>query len=285
MENSQSFNVKIGMVSYLNTAPIHEKWKASVTCDNWQLVEACPADLNRKLAAGEVDMGFVSSFEYGKHPDDYKILADLSISANGPVGSIFLFSHVPIEQLDKAPVLLTEKSETSVHLVKIILEEFSKVKPVYSSGDVMAADKNEYRAVLAIGDEALKMAESSSYLYEFDLGDIWKKETGLPFVFAVCAVREGFCKEHPEALAKIHKELLRCRDEGKADLDTICTLCASRIPMAKKKCHQYLEGIEYDLSGPKRRALETFFKILIKRGDISPNSLPLKIYVDLNDCD
>jgi len=278
MKESEKILARIGMVNYLNTAPIHEKWKSTVHSENWTIVEDPPACLNKKLADGDIDMGFVSSYEYGRNPEKYKILSGLSISANGPVGSVFLFSHVPMEQLEQAPVLFTSQSETSVSLVKIILEEFHDVQPIYSTGDLERVNLDDYKAVLAIGDDALRFAEKSTYLYEYDLADIWKHQTGLPFVFALCAVREEFCTHYPEMLTEIHKELLRCRDEGKRDLEEICEISAVRIPMSKKKCHQYLAAIEYDLGGQKRKALETFFDFLIKRGDINNSALPLKFY-------
>jgi chorismate dehydratase len=282
MKDSGKIMARIGIVNYLNMAPIHEKWKSTVQSENWKLVEDPPSSLNKKLADGEIDMGFVSSYEYGRHPEKYKILSGLSISANGPVGSVFLFSHVPMEQLDQAPVLFTAQSETSVSLVKIILEEFHDVLPLYSTGDLQTTNNENFKAVLAIGDDALRLAEKSTYLYEYDLADIWKHQTGLPFVFALCAVREEFCVEYPEMMTEIHRELLRCRDEGKRDLEAICEMSAPRIPMSKKKCHQYLSAIEYDLGGQKRKALETFFDFLIKRGDIDKSALPLKIFANLH---
>lgn len=283
MEQSKYDSARIGMVNYLNTAPILEKWKQSVHCDTWKLVEATPAELNKMLLEGKIDLGFVSSFECGVHPEEYKILSGLSISANGPVGSVFLFSHVPLDQLNEAPVLLTSQSETSVQLVKIILEEFNNVVPLYSSGDILDMDATQFKAVLAIGDDALRLVEESTYLYQFDLGDIWKRETGLPFVFAVCAVRDEFFQSHHETLRTIHNELLRCRDEGLADLEAVCEISAPRIPISKRKCQEYLKAIEYDLAGPKRKALEKFFALLIKRGDLQESAIPLKIAAQFND--
>lgn len=281
MQKSDETLARIGMVKYLNTAPIHEKWKSTVQNEHWQMIEAAPAVLNRQLAEGKIDLGFVSSYEYAVHPERYKILSGLSISANGPVGSVFLFSHVPMEHLDGVPVLLSSQSETSVSLVKIILEDFYHVRPAYVTGDVLAVEGREYQALLAIGDDALRLVDKATYLYQFDLGDIWKRETGLPFVFAVCAVREEFCESHPEMLIQIHRELLRCRDEGKDDLKAICQLSAPRIPMSEKRCYEYLAAIEHDLNGQKRKALETFFGFLIKRGDVAQEALPLKIFSNL----
>jgi chorismate dehydratase len=273
---------KIGMVKYLNTAPIHERWISTVHNADWQLLEAAPAVLNRLLAEGQIDLGFVSSYEYAVHPESYKILSGLSISANGPVGSVFLFSHVPIEHLDDVPILLSSQSETSVSLVKIILEDFHHVQPRYITGDILDVKDNEYKALLAIGDDALRLVDKATYLYQFDLGDIWKRETGLPFVFSVCAVREEFCRSHPETLDEIHRELLRCRDEGKNDLKAICQLSAPRIPMSEKRCYEYLIAIEHDLNAQKRKALETFFSFLIRRGEAPQDALPLKIFSNLH---
>ena len=282
MEQSSASIARIGMVNYLNTAPIHEKWNSSVTREDWVLVEDNPAALNQKLEEGSIDLGFVSCFEYAKHPEMYKILPGLSISANGPVASVVLLSHVPIEQLEGADVLLTSQSETSVQLVKVILEEFHKVKPVYHSGNILLADQKEFKAVLAIGDDALRLVESATYLYQFDLGDIWKRKTGLPFVYAVCAVRLEFCEQHPEMLVEIHQELLRCRDEGTEELEEICEIAAARIPLSKHKCRDYLTAIQYDLSPQKCKALEAFFGFLIARGTINENALPLKMFVNMS---
>ncbi len=282
MKESGKTIVRIGMVNYLNTAPIHEKWKSSVRSKNWILVEDHLAALNQKLAEGQIDLGFISSYEYGLHPERYRILSGISISANRPVGSVILFSHVPMNQLDKAPVLFNAESETSIGLMKILLEKFQNVRPCYSTGNVQMVSDENFKAVLAIGDDALRLAEKSTYLYEYDLADIWKHQTGLPFVFAVCVVREEFCAEHPEMLAEIHRELIRCRDEGKVDLEAICEISASRIPMSKKKCLQYLTAIEYDLGAQKRKALETFFEFLVDREDLDRSALPLKIFANLN---
>ncbi|MBW2329001.1 MAG: ABC transporter substrate-binding protein, partial [Deltaproteobacteria bacterium] len=102
---------RIGMVNYINTAPIYEVWKEQVDRPDWQVIEAPPSNLNRMLAADELDLGFVSSYEYAVRPEKYRILSDLSISATGPVGSVFLFSTTRPEQLDDKLVFMTGQSD------------------------------------------------------------------------------------------------------------------------------------------------------------------------------
>lgn len=277
--SQEEVRARIGMVNYINTAPLYEPWKRRGIDKSWRVEEAPPAKLNKMLAAGELDLGFVSCIEYGMHPCLYRILPDLSISANGPVGSVFLFSKVPVKDLDGQMVLLSSQSDTSVMLTKVVLEEFFGVHPKYVRGEVHGEYREACSALLAIGDDALRLVEEGSFACQLDLGEIWKEHTGLPFVFAVCAVREEFCANHAEVLGDIYSCFLECREEGRSRLKDICMIAAPRIPMEVADCYAYLRGIEYDLAAEKRAALEQFFSYLIKRGELDPAVLPLKIHV------
>lgn len=272
--------VRIGMVNFINTAPIYEEWKARAIPADWLVTEAPPSTLNLLLAENRIDLGYVSSHEYAIRPEKYRILADLSISATGPVGSVFLFSSLPPEDLDGRPVLLTGQSQTSVALVKIVLEEFSKVRPRYRVGDVFAGMQraSEISAVLAIGDEALRLHAEGMYPYQLDLADIWYRATGLPFVFAVFAVREEFVRNHPATLRQVWQTLIDCRDRGRERLPEISRAVAPRIPMDETACHDYLQRIEHQLSPAHQKGLELFFTYLVRRGEAPDNALPLKIF-------
>jgi len=277
MSKKSLVTARVGMVHYINTAPIHETWKELVDNDSWQLIEEHPAALNRMLAEGRIDLGFVSSHEYGIRPEKYRILSDLSISANGPVGSVFLFSRIKPEMLSGFPVLLSSQSKTSVCLVKIILEQFFGVKPIYLEGEVREARRKNIEAVLAIGDDALRLKMEGTYQYYLDLGDAWLKHTGLPFVFAVCAAREDFCQADEEQMSEIHRTLIACRDRGVSELSRICSIAAPRIPMEIASCYSYLQGIEYNLDDEKIKALTTFFLYAEQINESSKDALPLKI--------
>ena len=281
--DSMQPTARIGMVNYINVAPIYEIWQEQVCRPEWTVREAPPAELNRLLAAGAIDLGFVSAYEYAARPHLYRIMADLSISATGPVGSVFLFSALPPEQLDRQLVLLTGQSDTSAALLRLILEEFIKVRPRYLRGEIFARRGPDCApaAVLAIGDEALRLHADPQrpYPIQIDLGEFWHQQTGMPFVFAVCAVREDFLQTASAAARAIHKKLLSCRAQGLARLSEICAKTAPRISgMTAAACRRYLQSIEYDLSPAKQQALTQFFTLLIQRGEADPASLPLKFF-------
>jgi chorismate dehydratase len=231
------------------------------------------------LYENKLDIGLVSSQEYAAHPRDYLILDDISISASGPVGSVFLFSRCDPKQLADRTVLLSGQSQTSVSLVKIILENFYNVFPSYDVGDALEAHKNEdIWAVLAIGDEALFLAQSKTYPYKIDLSKIWHEETSLPFVFAIWAMREDFCRKNPEVVKEIQRELLRCRNEGRQNLKNISKRLAPRVSMDTEACYEYLRGIEHDLNPEKEKGLIRFIEYLIERGEGTAEALPLKFF-------
>ena len=276
--------VRIGMVNFINTAPLYDVWQRTVHRPEWNVVEATPSVLNRMLYANQLDMGLVSSQEYAAHPQDYLILDDISISASGPVGSVFLFSRCDPNLLTDRTVLLSGQSQTSVSLVKIILEKFYNVFPVYEVGSVLEAQKNEdILAVLAIGDEALFLAQGKTYPYMIDLSKIWHEKTSLPFVFAIWAMRKEFCRKNPEVVREIQRELLRCRNAGKENLKKISQRVAPRVSMDTESCYEYLRGIEHELGPDKKKGLIRFIEYLIERGEGAAEALPLKFFNSLKD--
>jgi chorismate dehydratase len=267
---------RIGMVNFINTAPLYVIWKRRVKRDDWLVTEAPPTTLNRMLCQNELDLGFVSSHEYAVHPHLYRILP-VTISASGTVGSVFLFSKLDPHALSGKLVKLSGQSQTSVALIKIILEEFYKVTPSYRGDDEGELEGVDVCAVLAIGDEALRLKQQGHYPFCLDLGQVWQQHTGLPFVFALWTVRTDFCEKNSPMVREIYRELLACIEEGKEDLRSICSLVAPRIPMEVDSCYQYLHGIEYDFGPEKKKGLELFFDFLIKRGEAPPEALPVEM--------
>jgi len=203
----------------------------------------------------------------------YKILANLSISATGPVGSVFLFSKVAPGELAGKSVHLSSQSQTSNSLVKIILEKFLGVQTRYVK-EPLSTIEAEAPAVIAIGDQALRLQQKGKYPFILDLSEEWHKYTGLPFVFAVWAVREDFCKANMDEVMKVHQELIRCVADGQRRLMNICERVAPRIPMETEQCYAYLNCIEYDLSAKKLEALQLFYKYLIEIGEGHVDCLP-----------
>ena len=265
--------LRIGMVNFINTAPMYFTWQERGNNSRWRVVEAVPSKLNRLLDDGELDLGIVSSHEYALHPDQYYVLDNLSISSSGAVGSVYLFADCPLSELDGQAVLLSPQSQTSNSLVRVILENFFEICPEY----LFTPEKGKKpQAKVAIGDEALRLYGAQSFPTVLDLGQAWLDLTGMPFVFAVWAVRRETWEQRKEDILVVQQELFSCVEEGHRNLAAIAARAAVRIPMAPASCERYLTGIEYDLTAAKKEGLHHFYKLLIERREVPPGALPVR---------
>src|SRR5579862_4683940 len=112
--------LRIGCVPYLNAKPLID-WFHSDECDaDAEVVYAVPSELAIQLESGLLDVALVSTFEMFRSPD-LVLLPGISISADGPVRSVRLFSTRPISIIRS--VALDTSSLTSTALTRIILSE------------------------------------------------------------------------------------------------------------------------------------------------------------------
>jgi len=183
--------LRIGLIEYANCTPIYHVIRQKFSCSGYEFVRGVPTELNSFLELGKIDVCPSSSIEYALHHDRYRILPDLSISSDGAVASVLLFSRVPIEELDDKEILLSSESATSVNLLKILMARRYKCNCRYVTTSLPLSDALlESPALLLIGDSALRaslLAVPTPYVY--DLGAIWHDWTGLPFVFALWLCR------------------------------------------------------------------------------------------------
>src|SRR5947208_800834 len=188
--------MKIGRIGYINCAPVYAAIDRGVVALLYggELVTGTPAELNDLLVAGELDVSVISAIEYARHAKDLVLLPDLAISCDGPVRSVALFSRRTVGQLDGRTVLLSASSRTSVALLELLCRDVWKVRPHFAEARAEAGDLESlaglpHDAVLVIGDAALLLAARHAYPHRYDLGEEWKRWTGMPFVFAVWARR------------------------------------------------------------------------------------------------
>src|SRR5690606_8234304 len=78
-----SEKIRIGKINFTNVWPIYHHFPKEAFADDIEWIEQVPAELNRAMRRGEVDMGAISSFAYGQAENRYMLLPDLSVSAYG----------------------------------------------------------------------------------------------------------------------------------------------------------------------------------------------------------
>jgi chorismate dehydratase len=278
-------SLRIGSVKYLNARPLIRGWSGSIEFDH-------PSALCKRLANGELDVALVSSFEFLRNPI-YRIVNDVSISSDGPVYSVVVAHCCDISEIQE--IELDPASETAVNLLRCLLAELrlnpklirnidlQSVRPVdlQSAGPDAAEKISAARtgnmpmlrglrfARLLIGDQAIHFRESHADEFQFwDLGEQWKKLTGLPFVYALWLIR-------PEVVApkQIADRMRGLRDENLGHLNAlIADAVAAGVDPGHPEIPReflsryYREHVRFSFGEKEKEGLRTFAGLCTKRG-------------------
>ncbi len=253
--------LKIGKIGFANLFPIFYGLEKFADCSAYEFVEGVPSAVNRLLREGKIDISPSSSIEYLRNEDDYVLLDNHSITSAGPVGSILLFGRRPIEALDGLTLLASSQSETSVALLEIVLKKFYGMDcPLKPSDAPLSQGIESYPGYLLIGDNALREALRWPELHIYDLGDIWYRNTGLPFVFALWIARRDSSLREPGLFARFKGDLDIAKAKALNDLRTIARESSLLNVLSENEIVSYWQGISYDLSDEHKRGLELFRK-------------------------
>lgn len=259
--------VRVGAVNYLNTKPL--------ICDleriapEAELLLDVPSRLADQLAAGELDVALIPVIEYFR-AGTYSIVPNVSIATRGPVLSVTLFSRQPWEKIRR--IALDAGSRTSAALTQILLRTRHHVAPevVALPLDSQAEDADA-DAVLLIGDRAMR-ACLPGFAHAYDLGQEWDDWTGLPFVYAVWAVRPGV------DLGRVAEALLESKRRGLARAGQIAHQEAPRLNLDAGFCRRYLSTILHFDLGPRELAgLERYYSLACDLG-LAPRGVEVRLY-------
>ena len=269
--------MKIGRIPYVNCYPVYGAIDRGVVPLDADLIDGVPTDLNRRMAAAELDISVVSAVEYARDADRYLLLPDLAISCDGPVRSVMLFSRYPASELTARKVVVSRSSMTSVALLELLFENVWRAKPRYVAGDaevsdVIEASDNSADARLVIGDAALVLGTNrrDRYPYVYDLGAMWKEWTAQPFVFAVWVAQRS---TDVKAALVAHAGLIASRNWGLAHLPELAQQAHEATGVKREICAEYLSGLDYGLSYPHLAGLTEFYRRLVQRGRIPNGTL------------
>jgi chorismate dehydratase len=207
---------RVGHIQFLNCLPLYWGLVNTGTLLDLDLTRDTPEKLSEQLVNGDLDIGPITLVEFLKNADELVALPDIAVGCDGSVMSCEIVSRVPLEELDGAKVALGSTSRTSVRLARLLLAERFGVTPEYfTAAPDLKQMLQDADAAVVIGDLGLRaylrdVPEAGLYVY--DLGELWKEWTGLPFVFAVWAVRKNYLAREPDMVHGVHRAFLESRD-------------------------------------------------------------------------
>jgi len=262
MERNWSDMIRVGVVDVLNVLPVYYNVLKRHAPSQFEIVRGKITDLNRGMNQGRIDVSVISSFEYAKNYELYYILPNLSVSADGPVRSIYLFLNKPIEALrcgDK--IKLTAYSFTSVHLIRYILKDrditFTQCDEPDSAGELL------------IADEAIRRFYQKRDPHVYDLAQLWKEKTGLPFVFALWCARKDSFERHADDIRRIHKALVLSKEDSLKQLTEMACEHYEGVFLDQQSCENYLANLKYDFSEAFQKGFVLFQQEMVRLKQLS----------------
>lgn len=241
----------LSIVNYYNTTPFLFGINRSALKQQLDIQLDIPSVCAKKLKAKQVDIGLVP-VALLPELNNYHIISDYCIGANGIVDSVKLFSHQPLHEIKQ--VLLDYQSKTSVTLVQILNTHFWKLPiefvPATEGFEQLITGST---AAVIIGDRTFGLS-ANNYPYQYDLSEEWKKYTNLPFVFA-CWV------SHRELPSDFITEFNAVLKDGVTHIDE----AISQHPLIIKgfDAEDYLKHkISYPLDDEKKKGLKLFLELM-----------------------
>jgi chorismate dehydratase len=258
--------VRVSAVSYLNTRPLVYGIER---LPRFRVRYDIPADCARLLHEHAVDIGLIPSIEYLRG-GPYRIVPDVAIASRGPVASVAIFTTKPMR--DVTSIAMDTSSRTSVALTRVLCARHFNIEPTFEPHSPDLADMlSRCDAALIIGDHALfQDVRLQPDIEKVDLGEVWTRMTGLPFVYAFWAGR-------PDALtAGDVAALQRARDEGVQIPERLAREFLENQPAERQEIGgRYLRhNIKYHLGEDERAALEVFYRYAAEAGVVPEATAP-----------
>lgn len=254
-------------ISFLNTAPL--MWGLDAE-PRLEIAYTVPSQCAEALRRGGADIGIIPVIEMARIAD-LAALPGIAIAARAEVRSILLISRRPAAQV--RTLCLDRSSRTSSALAQILLaQRYGARFEVTEQAPDWRAMLDQSDAGLLIGDPALRISISgeaaAAGMLVYDLAAEWHQWTGLPFVFALWAVRRQRLAAEPAAgAAWLIERFQRAKREGLARVEELAALWAPRMGISPGEVRRYLQtDVEYDFTPEHRQGLERFFQLAAAQG-------------------
>jgi chorismate dehydratase len=264
--------VRLGAVQYLNARPHVYGLERS---PRFEIRFDLPSRCAELLHAGDIDVGLIPSIEYLRGHEHYRAVPGVAIASRGPVESVALYTSTDPHAIRS--IALDTSSRASVALVQVLCAREFRIRPrLEPSGPDLASMLARCDAALIIGDNALFLDPQGAVpggrgVQKIDLGDVWTRMTGLPFVYAFWAGRD-------DALGADDVVMLqRARDEGARHVDAIARAYFDDPERQAVGARYLRDNIKYGFGPDEQAGLELFYRYAVEEG-IVPASRPLRYY-------
>lgn len=261
--------MRIAASTYLNSAPLVYSFSQGSLRHAYEFLgDAAPSRCAALLAAEQCEIALIPVIEYQRIPG-LRVIPNVAVASKERVRSVLLAARCPLSEVRS--VTLDASSRTSQTLVKILFNRYYNLHPIFtertpdfaSDCGNMLADSD---AALVIGDPAMRLAASAEGVRIYDLAEEWRLMTGLPFVFAVWAIRADVV----DGQETIARDFLNAKLDGLARLDKIAADYSAQLKLPQQDLLSYLQdNVNYDLDTENIAGMLRYFDLAAECGLIA----------------
>ncbi|MCB4757691.1 MAG: menaquinone biosynthesis protein [Elusimicrobia bacterium] len=247
--------MKVGKISYLNTAPFFYRWENR----DIPFEEGVPRELAGRARAGSIVAAALPVVECWALEDKFVPLGNWGIAVRKECKSVLVLSKRPFPELDGMELAVTEDSSTSVRLCEVLIR--TKYR---HSVHLRRGFRDEDEARLVIGDEALQLGykrDLKMWPFLTDLAQEWWEWKGLPFVFARWVVQKDLSVL---SIAKIFSQIKRSLRLGMRSYPEIAEKNATLLGVPDVYLIEYLKSFTYELGAEEMESIDLFKNLVAK---------------------
>lgn len=249
----------LACVSFLNSKPLIDPVLSN---PGVRVHFAVPADLLAFFDAGTVSAALMSVVDFQTAAAEPLLLPAGMIGCDGPTLTVRIYSRVPPSQIKTLHGDMD--SHTSLILAQLILRlrhgAAPQLLPLNARENIHPQGAQGPESMLLIGDKVVNASpDSAAYPHQLDLGEEWKKLTGLPFIFAMWMIRKDRIPAEGAAIAQI---LTAARIAGTAQTEHLLTRYAAEKSWPRDLARQYFtQYLRYEVTPAAREGLQRFFDL------------------------
>ena len=238
--------VNVARVPYLNAEPFYKDMERR----GFQLQELLPSEISPALRQGLIDAGPIPLADSFHLEDGFEPVSGFCIATAEQSGSVLLYSRRPIEELTGALVGVSSEAGSSLQLLQVLLQAKNHVRPKgYRAVD------DTCDAFLVTDDQALRRRRGvRGYPHRYDLGEEWRRWTGLPFVYSRWYVRKGM--DRAEALLLEDALYVGMEDGVQGLFDE--SEPRDDVLMLPKDTMEYIRGFRFFMGLSEYKAVDLF---------------------------
>jgi chorismate dehydratase len=280
--------LRISAIRFLNPAPLMWDFEhppeMERLAERYRIHSAMPSQCAAELGEGSADIGLIPIAAYATTPE-LAILRGCTIASLDRVRSIILVVKHPGGIGAVRRVAADTDSRTSNAYAQIIFRKFLHTDPEFLPFDPnLDAMLKECDAAILIGDPALlaledqaaRLARTGERLEYLDLAQVWKQHTGVPWVSAVWAVRPEAIGSAKLSAHQVTEDFLSSRDHGMAHIEDLVREWAPRIAVPAATIRNYLSNhIHYVLDEECLAGMDLFFRYAAET-EVLPQAPPLR---------